>query len=96
MPGTFRVHGLADPFAFVRIFPTFPAEITNFAVLADVDGRFELQDLFPGEYAVSVDNYRSSSGFRIKGPSQTIALTEDMELMLASPRVVPQVVPEQQ
>lgn len=90
MPGTLRLHGTADPLALVQVRPTFPTEIGSFAIQADVDGNYELRDLFPGEYNVSVDNYRASSGFRVDGRSQTIELTDDMELMLASPLFNPE------
>lgn len=88
MPGTLRIHGKADPFVMVSVRPTFPAEITGFAVQADVDGNYEVLDLFPGEYDVRVDNYRASSGYHIDGPAQTVQLSEDLELMLGSRPVI--------
>lgn len=85
MPGTIRLHGRAGPLSIVRVWPTFPAEISNFVVQADVDGRFELRDLFPGEYTVSIDNSSAARGYHGSGRSQTIQLREDMELLLAGP-----------
>lgn len=86
MPGTLRLFGIADPFAVIFVDPTFPAEISSFAIQADVDGNYELRDLFPGEYDVRVDTSSSSSGNVFTRKPTTIQLTEDTELPLVTVR----------
>jgi hypothetical protein len=85
MPGTLTLSGQADPFAMVRISPEFDAEISGFSVMADVDGRFTISDLFPGRYTVSTDTSSASHGsIRHSARSETIDLTDNQDVDLRS------------
>jgi hypothetical protein len=85
MPGNLRLDGHAGPFNVVTISPKSDSDIGSFAVQADVDGRFELAGLLPGEYSITLDASSSSAGYHSDMPSRMILLTEDMEVDLAAP-----------
>lgn len=84
MPGNLRISGVTNPFGFVRIQNTSDADIGNYAVGADIDGRFELRGLSPGEYSVTVDVSSSSSGYFSDIPEKRLRLDADTTLDLTS------------
>jgi hypothetical protein len=80
MPGALRLSGNIGPFNVITVHANFLADHRHFAVTADIDGRFQLDGLLPGEYIVKVDRNSALDDHRLEEGERSIQLTESMEL----------------